>query len=432
MYPWGRLQLATQSANVWVTSRYRTGIQAAGSALLFALAVHHRVVAKYTLMDHQGATLAHALVNAIVVFSGLWLGSIVSGMWHIPHRGRWQALAAVWVTLSMGVPVLWGIPSLNALIDSHQGLRVEAQVVLYVMGAISGIAWRILVGRAWAWFGLLLAPSSLLMAIAGTLCTASWRGMGSAAVWRPDVMLFAMLLGAMYLIYRQRVHCQAVRVALSERRDFGETARFFLGLVLLYAAMGPVAYQAETRSFTAYVLQMLTMTTILPWLLVFSLPVAVFEGILSIAWVKGVASVLVRPVIALVVYTGLVTATLVPAVLQALLTCNWLHILASVFEFVAAVCFWWPLASSVPRFPALSRGRQLFYLAYASNFMMPIIVFLFLSTTPWYPVYTQSDAVSALADQQTGSVVMLCVMYVVYGGLAIRIYSAQDESIWYA
>lgn len=424
--------MTTRSTTRFATSRYRTGIHALGSALLFALAVNHRVVATYTLMDHQGATLGHALVNAIVVFSGLWLGSLGLGAWPVPHRGRWRALAAVWVTLSMGATVLWGIPSLNALIDAHKGLQVEADVVLYMMGVISGVAWRILLGREWAWFGLLLSPSSLLMGMAGTLCAASWKETWPAAIWRPDVMLFAVLLGATHVTYRRRFQDEAAPGALCERRAFGSTARFLMGLVLLYVVMGPVAYLAETRSFTAYVLQMLTMTTILPWLLVFSLPGGIFEALFRIAWIRTLASVLVRPVIALVVYTGLVTATLIPAVLQALLTYNWLHIFASVIEFVAAVCFWWPLSSSVPRFPSLSRGRQLFYLAYASNFMMPIIVYLFLSTTPWYPIYTRYDAVSALADQQMGSVVMLGVMYAVYGGLAIRIYSAQDESIWYA
>ncbi len=259
---------------------------------------------------------------------------------------------------------------------------------------------------------------------------------------RPDVILLIILLALTYLFvvrYSRRHTCEGPVIALCDQSLYRHAA-FTLGLLLLYVALGPLALSAETQSFTAYVIQMLIMTMALPWLLVFSLPKLVFDSILSIPWCRRTIRMCVHPALALVTFNALVSVTLIPPVLDVMLTVNWVHMLAQSILFLSAIFFWWPLVSFFTQFPPLTRGRQLFYIVYSSNFMMPIIFLLFLADHPWYSIYHIETgpvlrlfpfSYASLADQQLGSIVMLVAMYIVYGSIAIRLYLHQDESIWY-
>lgn len=255
------------------------------------------------------------------------------------------------------------------------------------------------------------------------------------AFWRPDVALYVVVLAAIYIrmIWKRRRAWDSHHRLQETTSHVGRFIAFMSGLLLLYLAQGPLALLAETKSFSAYVTQMLVMTMLLPWLLVFSLPTALLESLFMLEAWQAIWRFFVHPVVALVTFTSVLTIMLLPPVVTAVLSLNWLHMVVTPILFFLAVCFWWPLASPLTDYDgAMTRGRQLFYLAYASNFMMPVIVYLFLSQKPWYSVFAHRSLQTALADQQLGSVIMLVSMYVIYGSLGVKIYSAQDESIWYA
>ncbi len=238
--------------------------------------------------------------------------------------------------------------------------------------------------------------------------------------WRPDVFFLVLLLGVMY----QVVTREKTRSPVS----------FFLGLLLLYLALGPLAALGERASFTAYIIQMLLMTMVLPWLLVLRQPDFVLRPLLGIGWIKRLVRYATHPLIALVFFNALLTAMLLPSVLNLVVTINWLHIVAQSVTALAAICFWWPIANPLREEKELTRGRKILYIIYSMNFMMPILVALFVSNHLWYQDLARGAGqlgINALADQQIGSVVMLCAMYLVYGTIGSRIYVRQDQSVWY-
>ncbi|MCI0182171.1 cytochrome c oxidase assembly protein [Sulfoacidibacillus ferrooxidans] len=266
------------------------------------------------------------------------------------------------------------------------------------------------------------------------------------SVWmlvRPDAVALTVCLAIAYVLLHRLSRKDTLHFATTElyRNQWFHHMAYALGLLLLYVAQGPLADLSETKLFTAYIIQMLLMTMALPWLLVFSLPPFVFTSILSIEWCKRSFHLLVHPAFALVTFNALVSLTLIPPILSLILTVNWVHMLEQMILFLSAVFFWWPIASPVPEVAPLTRGRKLFYIAYSSNFMMPIIFLLFLADHPWYSIYLSASntrlplsflSIEGMADQQLGSLVMLVTMYVIYGAIAIRLYVKQDESIWYA
>ncbi|MCY0874904.1 MAG: cytochrome c oxidase assembly protein [Firmicutes bacterium] len=261
--------------------------------------------------------------------------------------------------------------------------------------------------------------------------------------WRPDVLVLQIVLACIYIMLIRQIASGQLSVKQEQptpsttvkiRAPWRRHLAFSSGLVVMYVAMGPLAFLGEQESFTLYVIQMLTSTMVLPWLLIFSLPYEIIQLLLQIRWIKQILYWWTRPIFAMVLFNGLLTATLIPVVLNHLLADNWLHVIAQNVIFLAAVFFWWPIVSPLPEFPQMGRGLKILYIAYSTNFMMPIIVILLISHNPWYPLLAQGVeqlGFSPLADQQVGGIVMLVAMYLIYGTLGIRLYSRQDESIWY-
>ncbi len=159
------------------------------SILLYIVAVYGGVVTLYTLFDSHNLLMAHALVNVLLTCSGVLLGIGIGPyagkrvQWILqtllPLRSRMEcssllrSLSAMIVLIAMGSSLLWGIPSLNLFIDHHVLLLLEADLLLYSMGILIGIAWTVLL-QAHAWFGLVVSTIGMMMGIVAILSPNSW------------------------------------------------------------------------------------------------------------------------------------------------------------------------------------------------------------------------------------------------------------------
>ena len=245
------------------------------------------------------------------------------------------------------------------------------------------------------------------------------------AAWRPEVMLLAVLLAGSYFAL--------LSALVRERVGWPRRAAFLLALLVLYAAEGPLALWAQQRFFVAYAADMLLLAFVVPWLVIAGVPAALVERAAAVHWIARLVRFATRPVVALVLFNALVTAALLPPVLDWNLTLNWFHAILQNLLMLAALCFWAPIVGRSGPAGRMGRGMQMFYIVYSSNFMMPIIVWLFMGD-PWYPVFIHAaaaDGASAAEDQQAGGALMLLAMYLTYGYLAVRLFRRSDESVWY-
>lgn len=129
-----------------------------------------------THADARGCTSPHALWAEGLLLAGLLLGIACAagahaGAHRIPRvdRGRRNVLhrkagprlrlgAALWLVGSMPLGLLWLSVPVDRWVDQDRVLSVEAAWMLYAMGAISGLAWSLLLGRrAWLAFPLTMA-----------------------------------------------------------------------------------------------------------------------------------------------------------------------------------------------------------------------------------------------------------------------------------
>lgn len=241
-----------------------------------------------------------------------------------------------------------------------------------------------------------------------------------------------ILLGWLYL-YVTRLHSNTTGV--NHDSDLKHVIAFVSSLIVLYGAMGsPVAFLAENTSFPLFVVQMLLMTLVLPWLIHASIPSWIWSSIFEVKWVYKAFRVLTHPYTALVMYNAIASLFLLPAVFDANLHYNWLHILDQGVLMITAIFLWWPLTNNSTEFPRLSKGLQLLYVLFGSNFMMPIPVLLLIAQHPWYDPYVSSTThslLAAIAGQQMGGLLMIIGMACVYGLLSFKRFFAYEGQTWY-
>ncbi len=159
------------------------------SVASYAAAVSAGVQQISTHADQKGCVDPHTLQYSWILLTGVVAG-IAVGPWIVSwlYRGirvvmstasdaalrrRVRAVATSFILLGMAVNFLWIIPRLNLFIDGHRTLLVEADVILYTMGALSGGSWFALLDRQ-SWIGILVMLAMALMIISSVLSGHGW------------------------------------------------------------------------------------------------------------------------------------------------------------------------------------------------------------------------------------------------------------------
>ena len=244
----------------------------------------------------------------------------------------------------------------------------------------------------------------------------------------PDVIL---LLGGLWAAYLVAVH----RHLEGDRSDEPGMARkrvlFSLGMLVLFVgSTWPLHDLAEERLYSAHMVQHLLYTLVAAPLLVAGVPAWMWRGFLRIAPLGAAFRFLVRPIVALVVFNGVLLFTHWPAVVEASIRSEPLHFALHVLVVGSGIVMWWPVLSPLPELPALSAPGQMLYLFFQS--LAPTIPasFLTFGHSPLYPLYSTFPriwGISALDDQLIAGLVMKLVGGAILWGFIIAIWFR-----WYA
>jgi putative membrane protein len=165
----------------------------------------------------------------------------------------------------------------------------------------------------------------------------------------------------------------------------------YVGLaVVLIALASPLDELADETLFSAHMLQHMLLTYVAPPLWLAGTPGWLVKRLLSRPWMRSAANRLVNPISAFIIFNGLMWAWHIPALYDAALQTEALHIFQHLIFMTTATIGWWPVVG-----PALSA-----LIAFANR--------------PLYPFYGDAPArlgLTALADQQWGAVIMWLPAY---------------------
>ena len=250
----------------------------------------------------------------------------------------------------------------------------------------------------------------------------------------PDVWLLLGGIWAAYLVAVRR-HVPSGAGERGDRRR--RVVLFSAGVgVLLLGSSWPVHDLAERYLYSIHMVQHLAYTLVAAPLIVAGIPAWLWRALLRPSAVGAAFDFLTRPVVALIVFNGLLLFTHWPEVVGASVGSEWIHFGLHVLIFGSAILVWWPVMSPLPERPALSPPAQMLYLFLQS--LAPTIPasFLTFGHTVLYPVYETFPrlwGLSALEDQLIAGLVMKIVGgLILWGFIAVIFFNwhAREQSGW--
>jgi putative membrane protein len=254
--------------------------------------------------------------------------------------------------------------------------------------------------------------------------------------WHPHPSVWLVLGGiwVAYLIAVRRHRTVAGEPPDRRRR----TTLFSIGMACLWlGADWPLHDLAEGYLYSVHMAQHLLFTLVAPPLLISGMPAWMWRDILRPRWLFLAFRFLTRPIVALILFNGLLLFTHWPEVVEASVGSELTHFTLHVLLFGAAIVVWWPVMSPLVELPALTPPAQMMYLFAQS--LAPTIPasFLTFGHTLLYPVYGTFPriwGISALNDQLIAGLLMKLVGgFILWGFVAtifFRWYAREERDGW--
>ncbi len=269
----------------------------------------------------------------------------------------------------------------------------------------------------------------------------TWDLLRTAWNWYPSVVVGCLALCAGYLAL-----CRAA--AAPGRAGWppapGKVALFVLGdLALLLALVSPLDVLGDNYLFSAHMLQHMLLLLATPPLLILALPAGVQRRAAALPLLKRAGRLLTYPAVAWPAGIGLMWLWHLPALYNAALADENVHVVEHLCFLAGSILFWWPaLAPAVET--RLAPMRTVFYLFFGMAAQALLGIWLTFTPVGLYPAYLHPDDVlgilpllrdgwglSPAADQQLGGIMMwvlggLVYLPVIFGALA-RWYRMPEE-----
>ena len=246
-----------------------------------------------------------------------------------------------------------------------------------------------------------------------------------------------LVLGGVWVAYLVAVRRHKV-VAGEPHDRRRRTTLFSIGMACLWlGADWPVHDLAEGYLYSVHMAQHLLFTLVAPPLLIAGMPAWMWRGILRPRWLFLAFRFLTRPIVALILFNGLLLFTHWPEVVEASVRSELTHFTLHVLLFGSAIVMWWPVMSPLVELPALSPPAQMMYLFAQS--LAPTIPasFLTFGHTLLYPVYGTFPriwGISALNDQLIAGLLMKLVGgFILWGFVAtifFRWHAREERDGW--
>ena len=223
--------------------------------------------------------------------------------------------------------------------------------------------------------------------------------------WDPSIVIGTALIVGLYLY--------AIG-PLRKRHGFepasrGQIVAFMLGVGLMFLALvSPLDELGDSYLFSAHMVQHLFLTIVGPPLLLIGTPEWFIRPIIRNRALFAILRFLTLPAVAFVIFNADFFLWHAPALYNATLENQNVHILEHLTFIIFGLLFWWPIFSPSKGLPRLSIGGQVLYLFLSG---MPVVL-LGAGLTfapPLYAPYIAAPRVwgiSAATDQQLGGLIM--------------------------
>ena len=185
---------------------------------------------------------------------------------------------------------------------------------------------------------------------------------------------------------------------------------FLMGVAVLWlGADYPIHELSESYLFSVHMIQHTLFSLVAPPLLLMGLPAPLLRKFLQPEPVLKVVRFMTRPLVALIVFNGVVLVTHWPVVVDASLRSEPLHFTVHLILFSSAALMWWPVIDPLPELKRLSEPGKMLYLFLQSILPTVPASFLTFADAPIYRFYETVPrlwGIDVLTDQQVAGLIM--------------------------
>ena len=200
------------------------------------------------------------------------------------------------------------------------------------------------------------------------------------------------------------------RYGWAETVSRGQVAAFVAGTVIFSLALiSPLDAIGDRYLFSAHMAQHMLICVVTPPLWLIGTPSWMLAPLFRRPAVARVARWLTHPAVAFALFNGTLWLWHAPALYDATLSNEYLHIFEHLTFVATALIFWWVVLGPLPAIPRLGYGASILYLFVACQPMVALGALLTFAAHPLYQPYVVAprlDGISALGDQQAGGLIM--------------------------
>lgn len=273
---------------------------------------------------------------------------------------------------------------------------------------------------------------------------------GFRALWSPYFMSFVVLVGLAYYLmtgpYRHKFGGKN-----EERSTVKQQIYFYVGLVILYLAIGAPVDLLSHIMLSAHMVQMVLFLFIFPIFFIQGIPAWMWRKFINIPVIKPVFNILTKPLVALLVFSALFSLYHMPAVFDYSKSSFTVHTVTLIILLILAINMWWPIVTPVEEEDTLVPLLKMGYLVVNAAIITIACALIIFASTPLFNAYSSEGSwiqamslcvpgdvlnnmpfelsgpemfspLSILDDQQLGGIIMMIMQQAVYIAMLGRIF----------
>ena len=207
---------------------------------------------------------------------------------------------------------------------------------------------------------------------------------------------------------------------------------FFIAIVLLFLMKGTPFAIIATNFFSAHIFGLMMMLFIIPPLLILGIPVVSLRSFFWSYRKRQIMRIFTHPWVTAILFNAGLSVYLVPMFFNTVHESSFLTLITELLLFTIGCLMWWTIISPLPEIAKLSEFARVAYVFLTSLLLMPIGIYLLISSEPQYSFYSNhwNHALTPLADQQLGGGFLKGIQLTAYGialFLLMSQWSRKDE-----
>lgn len=280
---------------------------------------------------------------------------------------------------------------------------------------------------------------------------------GFQALWSP-FFIFAtiVVIGLYFFITSKKQHWFEDTTPVTKK----EMIAFVSAMLLLYAVKGSPADLMGHIMFSVHMAQMALLLMLVPPLLIVGIPTWIWHKIVSMRYIQPAFRFLTKPLLALIVFSGMFSIYHIPLVFDTIKQNEIYHTIFTVILFMTAMLLWWPIMNKLKGEHQVHGLSKIGYIIGSAILITPACALIIFASHPMYATYSNGDAwlkamelcvpsstlsgltlsgpelfsnMPIMEDQQLGGIVMKIIQEIIYGVILALVFfqwyrSEQDNA----